>query len=164
MVSRGCRRSIACWRNGLDSDYADGAGGIQLPLLLYAASILRNELVPTAQIQSLLRSRLLDPRSTNWPGPLAKLVLREFDEHSLAESNAPKRDYPPDRKWKLQFYELLLSIELGDQSPSQGKSVMGTMSELIDPGWSTLRNFLALLWCEEFFLARYEAGMPQLGK
>ena len=49
--------AVRQWREGLQCDYADAAGGAQLPLLLFFASIVEPETFSRVEAESLLAER-----------------------------------------------------------------------------------------------------------
>ena len=76
-------QAVAQWQAGTEAAYADAAGGVTLPLLLFAASVLRAEVDAWSMAERLLAKRAAEPRAENWPGPLAKYVLHQIREEEL---------------------------------------------------------------------------------
>jgi hypothetical protein len=75
--------AVAQWRAGLKCAYSDGAGGAKPPLLLYFAAVVDEDLFPRAEAEKLLVARADDPRSRNWPGPIARYIVGRVDAEQL---------------------------------------------------------------------------------
>jgi len=151
--------AVKHWQSGLDAEYADGAGGIHLPLLLFIASILRPATFSRNEAEQLLKKRARDPRVKNWPGPLAKFVLTLLSEEALEEMSKEKagREISPSRKWLIEFYKNVLELGRGNLKPERFKKQMERIVDTTQPEWLDEGNFLRLLWNEEFFIGRHEA-------
>jgi hypothetical protein len=79
------KRAVRQWESGLDCDYVDAGGGIQLPALLCFAAVTQNEQVATDRAISLVRNRLGRGWATNWPGPVGKYLLGQIDDATLTK-------------------------------------------------------------------------------
>jgi hypothetical protein len=116
-------KSRIAWEDGLDkSQYRDAAGGLELPLLIYATCLIRND-NPT-----LYRNRLSlayeDSNKRYWPAHLARFVLgMENINHPKAYiEDLDKRiiekhpDSEPDtqRRSVLSFYRCIVALENHD--------------------------------------------------
>jgi hypothetical protein len=147
--------AVACWESGLDARFADAGVVITLPLLLFAASILRAGAFPQTEAEDLLRKKLTDPRSESWPGPLARLVLGEGDA-----GLGPQLDdrYVRIRRWRAGFYQDILEFRGCGLRPEELKERMRERADTSRPEWAEQSDFLNLLWNAEFFIARHEAS------
>ncbi|MGA9129550.1 MAG: hypothetical protein WB425_15550 [Terracidiphilus sp.] len=154
--------AVSSWKTGLDAQFADAAGGVHLPLLLWVASVLRPNVLSSREAIVLLEKRVKDPRVKNWPGALAQFVLNIIDEKTLEERSIERinRIISPRRKWMIAFYKCVVELERSDLSREEFNVLMGEMSDTSISEWSQERNFLSLLWNEEFFIARHEASLP----
>lgn len=151
--------AVAHWHEGLDARHADGGIGIHLPLLLLVASILRPSIFPRSEAQQILSIRINDPRANYWPGPLAKFVLGLIDERTLSQMCIGKSERETlHQKWLARFYESLLEFDGGRMHVTELKTAMRRAADTSQPEWAEERNFLRLLWSEEFFIARREAS------
>jgi hypothetical protein len=78
--------AIMLWVNAEQSLYKDAAGGIDIQVFLYFASVKINDnglkKNSVNKIKKLLKSR----RSVNWPGPLGHFLTGEMDENNLLNS------------------------------------------------------------------------------
>ena len=148
--------AVRQWRDGLESKYADTNGlGLHLPLLLFAASILRPGSFENKVALKLLRDKSRDHRINEWPGPIALLVLGEINESDLRNQCSPADQVlTNDRKWLTTFYEGVLSYRVGNEAES--KRAMQRLADTSSPLWTDQDFFLARMWSEEFFLARHE--------
>lgn len=149
--------AIGEWRAGLKSQYADGAGGVTLPLLLFVATIVNSDLFERSEAERLLTLRAEDPRVRNWPGPIAEFVLGRIDEESL-QNRCMVRDESDSllRLWLMEFYVGVLALDRGDQAKFQAM-IRRTGTAVDDDFDSLKKHFLAKLWHEEFFIARHAA-------
>ncbi|HSZ62833.1 MAG TPA: hypothetical protein VK828_13605 [Terriglobales bacterium] len=154
--------AVRFWESGLDSQFADGAGGVHLPLLLWVASILRPNVFSRSDANQLLERKVKDPRVKNWPGALAQFALHQIDEKTLEERSTQgnSRETAPSRDWLIAFYRRVLDLYRGDLNPKEFKGLMQRMTDTSAPRWSEERSLLSLLWNEEFFIARHEASIP----
>jgi hypothetical protein len=152
------RTAVKRWEAGLDAPFAVGGLGLHLPLLLFVASILSPGVYLKKEAEKLLLSRIDDPRSKYWPGPLAKFVLGLGDENTLDGLCTGVNDVDTrHRKWLTRFYQGILSFDSGSLDPTGLKMLMSVCSDISQPEWSDEDSFLSLLWSEEFYIARHEA-------
>lgn len=154
------RTALEWWRIGMGADYADGAGGGRLPLLLYAASVLRPETSSRKEAEHLLRAKAEDPRVANWPGPLGKFVLGKINARTLEELSVDTKDgvIRPEYKWLISFYRGVADLDLKHLERADFGTLTRGMADTSRPEWSKRRDFLHLVWHEEFFIARHEAS------
>jgi hypothetical protein len=67
--------AVQYWSAGLGCDYTDAAGGMDLPLLLYFASIMDSTLFEREQAMLMMRERLLFREFENWPAVIARFLV-----------------------------------------------------------------------------------------
>ena len=143
------------WRAGLTADYADGAGGVQLPMLLYTASVAAAPAFPKAEAVSILQVKSRDSRITNWPGPLGRFLLGQIDQTELNGILTGMNDIDTGlREWQARFYLGVARMERGDIRgfrEAMRESVQTATDESKPEGF-----FTRCLWHEEFFIARHE--------
>jgi hypothetical protein len=160
------------WRAGLKANYARASGfGVRMPLLLFFAAVRQPNFFDRKLAEKLLQETTLDKRIKNWPGPIARLVLdqiseAEFQNHCLGMRPGDMGKNPFTRhkphevsncQWLAEFYRATLALEHG-QSISDFKGSMEKLSDTSQPEWEDEKSvFTGRIWCEEFFLARYEA-------
>lgn len=151
--------AVKYWHMGLDAKFADGAGGIQLPLLLWSASVVRLGAFPRDEAETILRKRIETVRAANWPGPLARFALGLLDEKTLGQlaTAGSMRDAPPHRKWLARFYGRVFELGRLNLSLAEFRESMRPLADTSRPEWHNERDFLGLMWTEEFFVARHEA-------
>ena len=103
-VSRWCLGDVIAAREsfyaGLGAQYRDLAE-VELPLLLWVCSVLRQEEAMQEKASQLLRARVESPKVRHWPGPLAQLILGRLDEDSLTELSKDRAEQKmsPRRYW-----------------------------------------------------------------
>jgi hypothetical protein len=162
-VSRWClgefTAAVVDWRTGLQAHYADTSGlGIRLPLLLLVASILAPEVIARGVAEEILEDKVTDDRAGHWPGTVAKFVLgRAGPQESLALTSSTQEFDRKHREWVIQFYRHLLEFGRGELTPAQFSRAMRTATDTSRPEFSDQNYFLALMWSEEFFVARQQA-------
>ena len=152
--------AVRQWSDGLKARYADTNGlGMQMPLLLYMASVLEAESYSKASAEALLREKTKDRRRNEWPGPIARWLLGQIDNKELME-RCPGVDEVEtcNHHWLADFY-------LGVRWQAEGKQQRFNeiMRKLVDtdrPEWSHHDFFLARMWSEQFFIARRCASEP----
>jgi hypothetical protein len=147
-------KAVECWVAGLDAGYADTAGlGIQMPLLLHTASVLKPNTYDQSSAISILREKTQDSRIGNWPGPIVNWLVNQITEKmvlTLCEaSDEPERN---DNRWLTDFYRAVILLSKGGKAAS--KSMMVRLVDTSLPEWSDEDFFLSRMWNEEFFLAR----------
>lgn len=151
------------WSKGLRAQYADCAGlGISLPLLLFAASILRPSAFPKKEAEESLTRKIADPRSRHWPGTLAGFVLGGTSFEEAIDLTASTKEFDrKHREWKVEFYKSVLEFETHRVSRDQLSRSMGMATDTTHPLFSDQHYFLSLMWSAEFFIARELAlGVP----
>jgi len=139
--------AVVQWIDGLDAEYADVAGGIQLPLLLFFAAVREPTSISAGQVKSFIQTKLRHPWSSKWPGPLGRYVIGEmsFDEINRLTASHDE-NVALQRRMCLDFYTALLS--LADQHDL--KSFRERMNDCSQSVRCVLRP--------EWHLARFEAN------
>jgi tetratricopeptide (TPR) repeat protein len=148
--------AIECWRAGLKCDLGD-AGGASVGnyLLLFAASILREDLVSQSDAKRLLHEKSNDRRIKSWPGPLVEFCLKNGSfELDLLEARAGIES----RRAVARFYKSLIDFNNGVLSRDEMTARMREIADTSLPQWKEDSSFSGLLRKEEFFVARHEAS------
>lgn len=148
-------KAVAEWREGLACEFVDMAGGVELPLLLYHASVMEPSAFPRAEAMQLLEARAKDGRASIWPGPVAAYLLDWINENDLRrECEGDDDSDTAIQNWMAGFYLAVCDRDRGDDSRfaelMQGTST--TTDEDFDP---KTPDFLTKLWHYELFLARH---------
>lgn len=149
------------WRLGLRALNIDMAGGIESPLLLWVASVLRpNDIMRREAIQ-ILRKKVKNPKVRHWPGPLAQFVLGQIDEVDLNERSKERlsQEPSPRREWEIKFYKSIFQLERGGLNRSGFEGAMQGLVDTSAPEWSDEKSFLQLVRNPEFYIARHEASI-----
>ena len=60
--------AIKTWKNGLNAQYTDGAGGVEIPGLLYYAAVSLQDKSLEKEAISLLKKRFKTKHHLNYPG------------------------------------------------------------------------------------------------
>jgi tetratricopeptide (TPR) repeat protein len=148
--------AVSKWNQGLKAKYARAGGlGVKMPLLLFFASVIHPNLYDNAAAIQLIREKATDTRIHCWPGPIAQWILEQITEGELLNccQGRHERDLR-DNLWKFQFYKSL--IKFGECGPTVFKEAMHKWSDSSQLEWQNEHFLLRRIWCEEFFLARYE--------
>lgn len=139
-------QGVSLWKAGRTAGYADAAGGMELPLLLYYASVRNPKLVTLTQANRQVKQQLKHPWASSWPGPLGAFVIDEISEKKIHELAVFKHEQVTRRQTlQVEFYVGVKAEQLGDH----GKFA------------SQMKLCASSAECEsetEFYLARHEAG------
>ena len=149
--------SVRQWRAGLKCQYADGAGGVKLPLLLFITSVIKPIIFSKAEAEKLLTVRANDRHVKNWPGPVAEYLLGRIDEKGLrSKCVGVHEDDTFMRHWMTDFFMGVLELARGNIGHYQ--EIVRKIGETSVTDYKiNSKQFLGKLWHEEFFLARHEA-------
>lgn len=145
------REAVAEWVLGLKAKYVDAAD-VEMPLLLYFASVVSPEVCDKATARKLMLEKAEDELTEVWPGPIVQLILGQINEGEFL--NRYERDLR-DNLWQAEFYRSLMRFEPG--KISDFRESMRKLADVQQPEWQDESILLARIWDEEFFLARYEA-------
>jgi hypothetical protein len=162
-VSRWClgesTDAVSDWQAGLNVEYADTAGlGICLPLLLFVASALEPGVFQRRQAEEILQEKVRDERANLWPGTVASFVLGRVGEEDSTGLPFPNKEFDrKHREWVIRFYRHLLELCRGELTVAHFSGLMFAATDTTQPEFSDQNLFLALLWSEEFFIARHLA-------
>jgi lipoprotein NlpI len=145
------------WNAGLQCEFADAAGGIKLPLLLYFVSVAKPTVFLRSEAETLVNSRANEARAEMWPGPLAKYVLGWIDQDRLRSECWYKTEATLlMRRFLADFYVAVLKSSSGNWASFVEMAQIATSLS-----WSDFdinkRVFFSMIWQEEFFLARHES-------
>jgi hypothetical protein len=129
--------------------------------LLYVGSVLRPETFSRKEAEHLLKARIDDLRVANWPGPLGKFVLGKIDAGTIEELSIDTKNgvIRPEYKWLIGFYRRILELDLRQLESADFGTLTRGMVDTSGPEWSERKDFLHLIWHEEFFIARHEASL-----
>ncbi len=153
-------RSIAVeqWLQGCDCEYADGAGGVESPLLLFAASIIAPGTFARSEAEKLLTVRANESRVQNWPGPVAEFALRRIDESGLRKKcvGFNPRD-TTGRHWEADFYVGVVQRAAGNVVNFMGqmRKVTSAAPEYAGPTRKVF-DLSDKIQRPEFYIARHE--------
>jgi tetratricopeptide (TPR) repeat protein len=152
------REAIAEWISGLKAEYAGAAGlGVEMPLLLFFASVVSPELYDNAAARTLMLEKTKNVRIKTWPGPILQWILGQINGGEFLRhcQGRHKRDLRYNL-WKAQFYRSLMQFERS--KISDFRESMHKLTDMQQPEWQDEDEFLSRIWVEEYFLARHEAG------
>jgi hypothetical protein len=152
--------AVAEWREGLSCEFTDWAGGVELPLLMYFASVARPKVFPKlrAEADVVLTKRAGSHLIKNWPGAIAEFVLGRIDESALrSKCRQEDEDGTKLYNWLADFYVGVIGLVRGKQEPWRG--TIRKIADVTRPDMSSPDYFLTCVWNEEFFLARHEASL-----
>ena len=75
--------AVAFWKRGLNCQYRDEAGGMELPLLLLYAGVRAPKSFDCNAAIKLVSQRLESEWAENWPGPIGRFVVGQIDESEM---------------------------------------------------------------------------------
>jgi tetratricopeptide (TPR) repeat protein len=153
------------WKLGLHAQRIDMAGGIESPLFLWIASVLRPNDKLRREAVKILEKKVKSDKVRHWPGPLAQFILGQIDERTLYERSiirlsANRRligKTPPRREWTIVFYKHVRELERGGLSSNDFQKEMRELVDTSSPTWSEEEDFLQLVRNPEFYIARHES-------
>lgn len=162
-ISKWCmgerQMAVEQWIEGCDCDYADGAGGVCSPLLLFTASIIHPDIFARREAEKLLTVRANENRIRNWPGPVAEHVLGRINKTTLREKcvGVNPRD-TESRHWLADFYLGIIGLSNGDilGHKKTMRKVATAASKYIGPGRKVF-DLSDKIRETEFYIARSEA-------
>ena len=148
--------AVSVWVSGLKVGYTGAAGAVQIPLLLFFASIINPILYDNSAAKKLMLKKTADERIRYWPGPIVRLIVgqikdSEFLRHCQGRGERDLRN----NLWHAEFYRSLLRFDPG--KISDFRESMRTLTDVRQPEWQDEDLLLSRIWKEEFFLARCEA-------
>jgi hypothetical protein len=149
------REAVAEWVSGLKAKYVGPAGGVQMPLLLFYASVLSPEVYDNAAARNLMLEKTKDERIKRWPGPILQWMLAQIDDSEFLRhcQDGDERELRHN-VWTAEFYRSLMQF---DRSKiSDYRESMRKLADLQQPEWQVQNEFLSRIWSEEYFLARFE--------
>jgi hypothetical protein len=150
------QEAVTQWTNGRNCTYTDAAGGVGLPLLLYTAAVLDSGAFALIEAEKLLSQCVNRSRAKNWPGPVAKYILRQIDESALQQSSLGVNMLDRvDRQWRADFYRGVLERAAGNMSRFTDSMRKATATSPRDAR-AGIDEFLGRIWHPEFFIARDE--------
>lgn len=150
--------AVQWWKLGMGTDYADAAGNIHMPILLHAASVLYPAFFSNQEAKKLLEAKVENPRAVNWPGPLGQYVLGRIGLRTLESLSADNKteSVPPARRRIIGFYAAVRALESGQTDRTEFRETARQIVNLPGPEWNDQKQFLRLIWNEEYFIARHE--------
>ena len=151
--------AIQQWQLGLRATYTEGAGGVSSALLLFAASILRPEVIPRKTAEQFLTKKVQSksPFAKNWPSHLGKFMLSLIDEEALREACVGVNELDTNsRNWIVPFYRDILSCANGKIPQNKLRERMRKRGTILHPETAERQRVLSILWKPEFFIARHE--------
>lgn len=75
--------AIRAWKEGENSKFTDGAGGIESQTLQYFASVKRGDRELRAQVFKKINKMLKGKRSFNWPGAIGRYLTEGWKDNEL---------------------------------------------------------------------------------
>jgi hypothetical protein len=77
------KEAVCLWQRGEQSLYKDAAGGVDLQVILYFASVNLQDVNLKKEINKRIKKLLRSKKSVNWPGPLGHYLLGEMEEDAM---------------------------------------------------------------------------------
>ncbi len=146
------------WRSAIGCNCTDGAGGVTAPLLLVFAAAQHPSTFDMTEARSLLakalkrRSAKTSPK--NWPGPVGRFVVGEYDQAELRRHCQGVNELDTrTRHLTADFYTAVSELAAG-----RGQNFSSAMAKYVsdrahaDPEGKE--------WDEEYHLAKYESELP----
>lgn len=145
------------WRAGLRCEYTDWAGGISIPLVMWAAAVLADQAPLAEEAIVHLIERLRSDQSVLWPGPLASWIVGDSQDFRLKREGSGQvaGDQCTLDEWQVEFYKGVMDLRDGKADGFRHRMrICGNVS------WIELaqapRVFFGKIWSDEFFVARHQ--------
>jgi lipoprotein NlpI len=106
--------AVESWQRGRTAGYNDAAGGVEIPLLLYFASVKRADAGLEKQAMRNLKSTLQSNRTVNWPGPLAVFSLHRITEGELLTKVSAQPFLMERQSCQADFWIAVKMLKQGD--------------------------------------------------
>jgi lipoprotein NlpI len=148
--------AVKKWVEGCDCEYADFAGGVESPLLLFMASAFDPALITRKEAEKSLTVRADDQRVRYWPGPVAAYLLGRIDEATLrTDCVSVTPAGTAVHNWLADFYVGVLQLANGslfDLTELMHRTVVVSAGDLaVDKRSVSMKTHYT-----EYFIARHE--------
>jgi hypothetical protein len=150
--------AIKYWRNGTAAKYAVAGAITRTELLLYVASLLDPATLSVESAQQLLIKKASQWRVTNWPGPIAQLILGTASEQEVRQKTADREGdlaEPNPMSWQVDFYKLLMTAASAGKEIRALESGLQNLVNVKGSEYLAGIKFFNFLRVEEFYLARH---------
>jgi hypothetical protein len=108
-------------------------------------------------VEGILATKITDPRITEWPGPIASLLLRRINLGTLRDTYiVGKESVASGRLWEAEFYKAILLRE--DEETKECSKILSHLVDTSLEEWNNQSFFERRIRTEEFFIARFEIG------
>ena len=153
------RTAVEHWVEGCDCEYADFAGGVESPLLLFMASTFDPALITRKEAEKLLTVRANDQAIRHWPGPLGGYLLGRIDEATLrTKCTGVTPAGTVVNNWLADFYVGVLQRANGTLADLT--DLMRRTAAVSPQDFTVARKVLSLKTLyAEFFIARHESAI-----
>jgi hypothetical protein len=146
--------AVERWKAGMGAQYGDAAGGARVRLLLFAASVLKPNVISRSQARKLLEKKRNQKRIDRWPGHLVRLCL---DEEGIDFEFEQARSSLQGRKWEIAFYSALTRFRDQQIDCQELGSIFQQLATLPAEPQSGHPGLGDLMFVPEFYLARFES-------
>ena len=109
------REAIQIWKDGLNAPYTDAAGGVEVPLLLYFASVILSNESLEKEATNLLKKKYKSRKSTNFPGAIAGYVLGRINEEEMLDICSEMLALKNRAMCKAYFYIAAKNLKCGNK-------------------------------------------------
>lgn len=137
--------AVQDWKSMTTCGYGDGANHVSAGLLIYFAAFRQPGLVTLTHADEFLKKRLAKRAAGNWPGPVARFLVREISESELEEIWQSER-YRIFTRIEVDFYIGVRRAVDGDPSAYR-ENLAKWASHLVDD---------SIIYHPEFYLSKCE--------
>jgi lipoprotein NlpI len=110
------KEAVDIWRDGLKTQYTDAAGGIEIPALMYYASVVSGDTNLEKEAISLLKKKYKSKAVANFPGSIAGYLLGKLSEPDLLNSYSSLPNLKTRILCKSYFYIAASYLKLNDKN------------------------------------------------
>jgi len=112
------KEAATVWKKGIGCQYADAAGGMELPLLLYFAAVREPSSFALSKAKDMIRTATKHRWAKSWPGPLGGFVLGQMSEAEIRDAAVfSNEDITRCQTAQVEFYVGIKALEARDSRP-----------------------------------------------
>lgn len=142
------RDAVVAWKNGMDSDYTDAGGGVEILLLRYFAAIRLHDPASEADCRIAL-SGCQSASSKIWPCPLAGYALGVVTEQDMMSAMSSVPELKARQLCQASFYRGVMRLR------------DGKVAEVTPFFLAATQCGPSAMLVQEFYLGQYEVNLTR---
>lgn len=138
------REAVVSWKAGMDSDYTDAGGGVEILLLQYFAAIRLHDPAAEADCRIALQG-CQSTSSRMWPSPLAGYALGVLTQQDMMAAMSSVPELKARQLCQASFYRGVMGLR------------DGRVTEVTPHFLAATQYGPTTMLVQEFYLGQYEA-------